>query len=136
MLPHRLRRLMTLTLTLLFWPIIAEAGSSKAKPPAEPSTPSQEFLAVIRKHDPHKTLVVDAKPGTLPEQLIIVVPNQFHRLHYQERLQAAQALWQMWVKIVRPKQPDHARIKLVDLLGNEVGGSRALGGSLIWVQER
>ncbi len=54
----------------------------------------------------------------------------------QERLQAAQALWQMWVKIVRPKQPDHARIKLVDLLGNEVGGSRALGGSLIWVQER
>jgi len=79
---------------------------------------------------------VDAIPGKLQDELVITVPNAFHRLHYQERLQAAQLLWQMWVTALKPKNADHARIKLVDRLGNEVGGSRALGGSLIWVQER
>jgi hypothetical protein len=79
---------------------------------------------------------VDATPGRVQDQLVITVPNAFHRLHYQERLQAAQLLWQVWVTVLKPKDADYARIKLVDRLGNEVGGSRALGGSMIWVQER
>jgi hypothetical protein len=117
-------------------PVTVESAPSKPKPPPAELTPAQEFLTVIRKYDPRKQLVVDATPGKLQDQIVITVPNAFHRLHYQERLQAAQLLWQVWVSVRRPKDPDHARIKLVDLLGNEVGGSRALGGSLVWVQER
>jgi hypothetical protein len=131
------RWLLMVGFTLCFSvPLSVEPALSKAKPPQAASTPAQQFLAVIRKYDPQKQLVLDATPGTLPDQLVITVPNAFHRLHYQERLQAAQLLWQVWVTVLKPKDPDHARIKLTDRLRNEVGGSRALGGSLIWVQER
>jgi len=117
-------------------PVAVQPAPSKPKSPPAAPTPAQEFLTVIRKYDPRQQLVVDATPGKLQDQIVITVPNAFHRLHYQERLQAAQLLWQVWVTVIKPKDADHARIKLVDRLGNEVGGSRALGGSLIWVQER
>jgi hypothetical protein len=117
-------------------PIAVEPAPSKPKPPPAVPTPAQGFLTVIRKYDPRQQLVAGATPGKLRDQLIITVPNAFHRLHYQERLQAAQLLWQIWLTVLKSKDADHARIKLVDRLGNEVGGSRALGGSLIWVQER
>jgi hypothetical protein len=116
--------------------IAVEPASSKSKPPPAAATPAQEFLNLIRTYDPRQQLVVDATPGRVQDQLVITVPNTFHRLHYQERLQAAQLLWQVWVTVLKPKDADYARVKLVDRLGNEVGGSRALGGSLIWVQER
>lgn len=76
-------------------PVAAEPASSKPKPPPTAPTPVQEFLTVIRKYDPRKQLVVDATPGKLQDQLLITVPNAFHCLHYQERLQAAQLLWQV-----------------------------------------
>ena len=63
----------------------------------------------------------------------LTVANLWHIRHYQIRLQDAQSLWEAWALIASPKEPDRARIKLVDLNGNEVGGSRMLGGSLIWV---
>lgn len=66
----------------------------------------------------------------------LTVKNIWHVKHYQVRLQDAQTLWQAWATIASPKDPDSARIVLVDGNGNEVGGSRALAGSLIWVQEK
>ena len=63
------------------------------------------------------------------------VENEWHLTHYQVRLQMAQALWNIWASIASPTDPDYARISIRDKMGNEVGGSRALGGSLIWVQE-
>lgn len=69
------------------------------------------------------------------EMATITVANTWHITAYQIRLQAAQNLWQAWAKIASPNNPDKARIKLIDLNGNEVGGSRILAGSLIWVQE-
>ena len=65
----------------------------------------------------------------------ITVSNAWHLTAYQVRLQAAQNLWKLWVSIAAPNDPDKARIKLVDFNDNEVGGSRILGGSLLWVQE-
>lgn len=66
----------------------------------------------------------------------LTVKNIWHVRHYQVRFQDAQTLWQAWAAIASPKDPDKARISLVDGNGNEVGGSRILGGSLIWVQEQ
>lgn len=65
----------------------------------------------------------------------LTVENIWHIRHNQIRMQDAQALWEAWAKIASPQNPDSARIKLVDLRGNEVGGSRILAGSLIWVKD-
>lgn len=69
-------------------------------------------------------------------QARLTVNNLWHVRAYQLRLQDAQVLWQAWAGIRSSSNPDLARIKLVDFSGNEVGGSRALAGSLIWVQDR
>ena len=66
-------------------PIAVEPASSKSKSPPAVATPAQEFLTVIRKYNPRQQLVVDATPGKLQDQLVITVPNAFHRLHYQEQ---------------------------------------------------
>jgi len=65
----------------------------------------------------------------------LTVDNLWHVRHYQVRLQDAQTLWEVWARIASPKQPDSARIKIVDQRGNEVGGSRVWGGSLIYVKD-
>jgi hypothetical protein len=65
----------------------------------------------------------------------LTVRNLWHLRHKQIRFQDAQTLWKAWAAIASPKDPDNARIKLVDQNGNEVGGSRVWGGSLIWVQD-
>lgn len=67
---------------------------------------------------------------------ILTVDNVWHMKLYQIRLQDAQTLWKAWASIASPNDPDLARISIVDLHGNEVGGSRVWGGSLIWVQEQ
>lgn len=84
--------------------------------------------AGLKKTDIHSVAVEK-------DTAIITVPNIWHVRAYQIRLQDAQTLWNVWASIASPKDPDKARIKLVDFNGNEVGGSRILGGSLIWVQE-
>lgn len=65
----------------------------------------------------------------------LTVDNVWHVKLYQIRLQDAQALWEAWALIASPDDLDLARISIVDLRGNEVGGSRVWAGSLIWVQE-
>jgi hypothetical protein len=65
----------------------------------------------------------------------ITVANTWHLSVKQIRLQSAQNLWKLWAAIASPDDLDKARISLVDINGNEVGGSQAWGGSLIWVQE-
>ncbi|MBI5487416.1 MAG: hypothetical protein HY905_08790 [Deltaproteobacteria bacterium] len=67
--------------------------------------------------------------------LVITVGDGWHVAVKQIRLQAAQDLWRMWADINSASSPDDSRIKLVDLNGNEVGGSRVIGGSMIWVQD-
>ncbi|MBI4918091.1 MAG: hypothetical protein HY825_19790 [Acidobacteria bacterium] len=67
--------------------------------------------------------------------LVITVGDGWHVAVKQIRLQAAQDLWRMWADINSPSSSDDSRIKIVDLNGNEVGGSRVVGGSVIWVQD-
>jgi hypothetical protein len=95
----------------------------------------REFDGQLRKVDASGALIVAVRPGRNEHQVDVTVANQWHREPYQIRLQAAQNIWQAWAQIRAPKNPDLARIKIVDLNGNEVGGSRVLAGSLIWVQD-
>jgi hypothetical protein len=63
----------------------------------------------------------------------VTVTNLWHSRHRQVRLQDAQLLWEAWARIRAPSDPDSARILILDYRGNEVGGSRWLAGSLLWV---
>lgn len=67
--------------------------------------------------------------------LIVTVVNSWHYEPQQIRMQAAQNLWETWARVYAPKNVDRARLSVVDQNGNEVGGSRILGGSLIWVKD-
>lgn len=60
------------------------------------------------------------------------VENSWHFLPYQERLQGAQNLGALWKKFAQTNQPDGDIFRIVDLNGNEVGGSGLLG---VWVQK-
>lgn len=91
------------------------------------------YAAVLRTADPEGLLIHQVKAKG--SELELTVTNTWHLMHYQNRLQAAQNLWQGWANIESPRDPDKARLSLVDLNGNDVGGSRFLAGSLIWVQE-
>lgn len=68
-------------------------------------------------------------------QATLTVRDSWHRRHRQNRLQDAQVLWKTWALLASPDDLDRARIKILDRMGNEVGGSRLLAGSMIWVQD-
>lgn len=97
----------------------------------------EQFTEVVQQIDENGELIAGISIYKLTAT--INVQNHWHlHLHlqnYQIRYQSAQNLWEAWATIVRPKDGDHARIKIVDLNGNEVGGSRTRAGSLIWVKE-
>jgi len=65
----------------------------------------------------------------------LTVRDIWHIRHKQIRLQDTPTLWKAWATIASPRDPDKAFIRIVDHNDNEVGGSRAWGGSLIWVQD-
>ncbi|MBI5189913.1 MAG: hypothetical protein HZA22_04505 [Nitrospirae bacterium] len=96
---------------------------------------SSVYWAKLQDNGIAPDLVAAVAPGIIEGQIKIQVTNGWHYQPKQIRLQAAQNLWNLWVNVQRPTDADHARISIVDLNGNEVGGSRVLGGSLIWVAD-
>lgn len=65
----------------------------------------------------------------------IVVDNAWTNESYDDRLELAKAIWQTWYPIANPSEPDKAPIAIEASSGRKVGGSRTLGGSLIWVEK-
>jgi hypothetical protein len=99
------------------------------------SDPIAELLAFIRTVDKNGDLIINVTQGVDSNTAKITVANQWHDSGYQVRLQNAQLMWKSWAGFRSPKEPDKARIKILDRMGNEVGGSRIWGGSLIWVKD-
>jgi hypothetical protein len=96
----------------------------------------ERFVAAVRKAGVGTALIVDAKRDPLlDDQLQVVVGAVWHRQVKQERLIAAQNLWRTWAQINSPKDLDKSRLELLDVNGNEVGGSGILAGSTISVQD-
>lgn len=68
--------------------------------------------------------------------IVVRVRNTWHYQHKQIRLQAAQNLWNLWSQsYYLETEKDKCRMELVDLNGNNVGGSSWLGGSVIGVKD-
>lgn len=68
--------------------------------------------------------------------IVIKVRNTWHYQQKQIRLQAAQNLWNLWSQeYYLEDTKDNCRMELVDLNGNNVGGSSWLGGSVVNVKD-
>lgn len=68
--------------------------------------------------------------------IVIKVRNAWHYQLKQIRLQAAQNLWNLWSQsYYLENTKDDCRMELVDLNGNNVGGSSWLGGSVVSVKD-
>lgn len=119
-----------------------EANKKSNEKPKQPPVPAKpvsndidEYRKLLRSIDSKGDIVRGVSEGLSPDQIKITVANSWHYEPYQMRLQLAQKLWETWARLHSPSEPDKARIKIVDLNDNEVGGSRVWAGSLIWVQE-
>lgn len=87
----------------------------------------KKFVAQLNKAGVTRELVASVSTdGTTDITLIITVGNLWHVRHKQIRLQDAQALAKLWASM--SPAGGNARIKLVDHMGNEVGGTGLLGG--------
>lgn len=127
--------------------IAAERKAAEEKAAAEKAAKAAAQAAVQDKLDRYMKVLEGAEPRLVDSVSVrrigdkiweaeLTVKNIWHLRHYQIRKQDAQTMWEWWASIASPSDPDSARIKIVDGKGNDVGGSRILGGSLIWVQEK
>jgi len=91
------------------------------------------FMTVLKAAGVTSDLITEV--STKGETISITVANGWHYQPKQVRQQSAQILWQTWAIIYAPNDLDKARLSLRDSVGNEVGGSRWLAGSLIWVDD-
>lgn len=68
--------------------------------------------------------------------IVIKVRDTWHYQQKQIRLEAAQNLWNLWAQgYYLENKKDNCRMELVDLNGNNVGGSSWLGGSVVNVKD-
>lgn len=109
--------------------------SQKEAAKAEIQNQLDQFMAVLNSAEPKLVESVSVNRNGDIWTAKITVKNIFHLRHKQLRTQDAQTMWEWWASIASPKDADKARISLVDHKGNEVGGSRLIAGSLIWVQD-
>lgn len=70
-----------------------------------------------------------------PHEIIIVMKPIWHNRNKHLRKNDATVFWELWASINNPQDPDSARIKLVSINNDRVGGSKWLAGSLIWVED-
>jgi hypothetical protein len=92
-----------------------------------------KFISLLKEAGVNSNLIISVKRGADDSELAITVANAWHYEPFQVRLQAAQTLWKGWAAIRSPNELDKARITLKDRMGNSVGGSSSLAGSLVHV---
>jgi hypothetical protein len=107
-------------------------AQARAASAARAAQACQEFQSAVRSIDPRRIYISAVSCDGLT--LRVVVGTQWHYEPYQVRKQMAQAIWQVWARLAAPEAPDQARLQLRDLMGNDVGGSSWLAGSLVDVK--
>jgi hypothetical protein len=127
-------RLITSLILIIAFAATVEAGTKKTTPKAS-QEPIDKMMAEIRKGDPKGLIVAELRfyPG-IPlrnptDDLQILVTNDFHRAHYQERYQ----LTQLWAVAWRELNgTEYSRVFVTDRLGNLVARGTP---HLTWVQK-
>jgi hypothetical protein len=118
--------------------------ASKPQPPPQASTQStplptggnpnfELFLAELISSKAGMYISAVNKNREIKNTVDVYVFDRWHYLPYQVRYQMAQVVQVVWARCSRLSAYDDARIKIMDLNGNDVGGSTMFGGSIIWV---
>jgi hypothetical protein len=122
------------------------APQSVSAPPASPAPvaskekPSQEqavaeYKAALGSVPNMGDFVADVRPGLIEGLVEIQVTTFYAAQQKGARQNFAVALWEAWVTASGLEDVDKARIRLVNRQGQQVGGSRVIGGSVIYVDD-
>ncbi|MEM6836318.1 MAG: hypothetical protein AAF609_05635 [Cyanobacteria bacterium P01_C01_bin.120] len=98
----------------------------------------EAYSTTIRSLDPDSALFVDISLDAADSDLNTLVVQVAPGWHYQPkaaRLEAATNLWEGWATLRAPEEPDTARLRLEDSNGRQVGGSRVIAGSVVYVDD-
>lgn len=125
---------------------------STTRPAQQAQRESSEQAALLEGRRAFESVVAMAEQATNDDMLIVrtqldgsstclyvTVDQSFHLMPYQFRLQHIQTYHQLWEGcLAHPRagfQPlSHGQLSVIDLYGNEVGGSRVFGGA--WAQDQ
>jgi hypothetical protein len=100
----------------------AEVETTQADPVAE-------YQAALDTIPSMATYVTRVRPGSNDRAVDIQVTDAFKRESQEVRQEFAVTLWKAWA-VAAKIEPESARIKLVDRLGEQVGGSRAMSDEI------
>ena len=116
--------------------------SAEAAMPAEPiatkPTNNQaiaEYKAALETISGMSNFVSDIRPGLIDGMVDLEVTASFQAENKAAREDFAVALWEAWAAASDLEDVDDARIRLVTRQGKQVGGSRMIGGSVIYVDD-
>lgn len=123
-----------LTLASQKW-LVSNTTFVALQAPEETVKAVEIFSQAVRGIDPEGNVFLDVSPAEHKGMVSITVSNGWHYQPYQIRKQATQGLWRAWAMTYSPENPDNARIKILDLNGNRVGGSSLFAGSLVDVDK-
>lgn len=94
-----------------------------------------DYEARIRRVANMSDFVVDIRLGLIDGLVEIEVTPFYASQHKAARQDFAVALWETWASASGVEDVDKARIRLVNRQGQQVGGSRAIAGSVIYVDD-
>lgn len=97
--------------------------------------PISDFRGGLSSVQGMSVFVSSVKPGRLKNEVEIVMTPAFQAEHKAARRQLAVSLWEAWARTSGVADVDKARLRLVDKYGKEIGGSRAIAGSVIYVDD-
>lgn len=104
-------------------------------PVPDASAHRAQFVATLQEVEGISRWIKQTGRGLNEDDLLVVVGSDWHYEPRQMRLQMAQAMWKIWAGIHSPNEPDKARISLKDMMGNRIGGSSWMGGSVVHVDD-
>ncbi|MBW4484934.1 MAG: hypothetical protein KME14_20555 [Tildeniella torsiva UHER 1998/13D] len=95
-----------------------------------------QFIAWVREIDPNGTIVAGAKVrDDDPDILEVTVTVGFLAQNKEVQREGAAGLQRGWALVSNPTKPDSAYLWLRTPSGKRFGGSRAIGGTLIYIDD-
>lgn len=107
---------------------VAAARHAAAAAREKSAADRETFVRRLNAAGATQSMIAGVAAGQFNEHEIrITVGDSWYYQPKQVRLQLAQGYWRLWAGIHAPSTPDMARLKLVDRMGNDLGGSSWVG---------
>ncbi|PZO13145.1 MAG: hypothetical protein DCF25_16480 [Leptolyngbya foveolarum] len=128
------------SLPLLIWATapkgsVSDVAIAPVSVPISQVDPITDYQAGLSAVPSMAAFVADVRLGLIDGLVEIEVTPQFQAEAKADREGLAVVLWEAWTRSYGGDDVDNARIRLVDEQGRQVGGSRAIAGSVIYVDD-